>query len=175
MLSYSAGCHWSLSPPRKPLALRKRRGGANGQEFPFRPRVVDMGVDRYGKPASTLVIDWGATSQAPTTAKPDPRWSKSLRLLRQVLMNLLADDGTEQRIHADGPVVRTVNIETVRAKFYRCYLADGDTAAKKAAARQKAFKRAIEDAHGRSVIGLCDLGAETVVWLATREMPGPEA
>ena len=157
------------------LALRKRRGGANGQEFPFRPRVVDMGVDKFGKPVSTLVIDWGATADAPTAAKADPRWSKSLRLLRQVLMNLLVDQGTEQRIHADGPVVRTVNIETVRAEFYRCYLADGDTAAKKADARKKAFKRAIDDAQGRGVIGLWDLGTATVVWLATPETPSPEA
>ena len=156
------------------LALRKRRGGANGQEFPFRPRVVDMGIDKFGKPSSTLVIDWGSTNEAPATAKADPRWSKSLRLLRQVLMNLLVDHGTDQRIHADGPVVRIVNVETVRAEFYRCYLADGDTEAKKAAARQKAFKRAIGDAQGRGVIGLWDLGTATVVWLATRETPGAE-
>ena len=156
------------------LALRKRRGGANGQEFPFRPRVVDMGVDKYAKPMSTLVIDWGATAEPPATAKADPRWSKSLRLLRQVLMNLLVDQGTEQRIHADGPVLRTVNIEIVRAEFYRCYLADGDTEAKKAEARKKAFKRAVEDAQGRGVIGLWDLGTATVVWLATHETPGSD-
>jgi hypothetical protein len=154
------------------LALRKLRGGTNGQEFPFRPRIVDMGVDSYGKPMTTVVLDWGTTTDAPAAAKQDPRWSKSLRLLRQVLMNLLVNHGTEQRIHADGPMVRTVNIETVRAEFYRCYLADGATAAKKAAARQKAFKRAIEDAQGRGVIGLWDLGTATVVWLATSEMPG---
>ena len=76
---------------RQSAKLRKRRGGANGQEFPFRPRVVAMGTDRFGKPMSTLVIDWGATTEAPTAAKADPRWSKSLRLLRQVLMNLLVD------------------------------------------------------------------------------------
>ena len=88
-------------------------------------------------------------------------------------MNLLVDHGTDQRVHADGPVVH-VNIELVRAEFYRCYLADGDTEAKKAAARQKAFNRAIGDAQGRGVIGLWDLGTATVVWLATRETPGAE-
>jgi hypothetical protein len=136
--------------------------------------VVDMGLDSHGKPMSTLVIDWGAAADAPTAAKTDPRWSKSLRLLRQVLMNLLVDQGTDQRIHADGPMVRTVNIETVRAEFYRCYLADGDTAAKKAAARQKAFKRAIEHAQAQGVIGLRDLGIETAAWLATQESPASE-
>ena len=155
------------------LALRKRRGGANGQEFPFRPRVVDMGMDRFGKPMSTLVIDWGAAAaDAPAAGRTDPRWSRSLRLLRQVLMNLLVDQGTEQRIHADGPVVRTVNLETVRAEFYRCYLADGDTETKKTAARRQAFNRAVHHAQAEGVIGLRDFGTATVIWLATREQVG---
>jgi hypothetical protein len=157
------------------LALRKSRGGANGQEFPFRPCVVDMGIDSHGKPMSTLVIEWGATADAPAAAKADPRWSKSLRLLRQVLMNLLVDQGTEQRIHADGPIVRTVNIEIVRAEFYRCYLADGDTETKKAAAKRQAFNRAVNHSHVQGLIGLRDFGTETVIWLATQEAanPGP--
>jgi AAA domain len=157
------------------LALRKSRGGANGQEFPFRPRNVKMGVDKFGKPVSTLVIDWDATVQAPAAAKADPRWSKSLRLLRQVLMNLLVDHGTDQRIHADGPVARTVNVETVRAEFYRSYLADGDSEAKKAAARRQAFNRAVNSARDEGVIGLRDFGTETVIWLATREAVTPGA
>jgi AAA domain/Bifunctional DNA primase/polymerase, N-terminal len=153
------------------LALRKSRGGANGREFPFRSRKVDMGVDKFGKPISTLVIDWAATGEAPAAAKAkaDPRWSKSLRLLRQVLMNLLVDHGTEQRIHANGPIVRTVNIETVRAEFYRSYLVDGDSEAKKAAARRQAFNRAVNHAHAEGVIGLRDFGTQTVIWLATQE------
>ena len=46
------------------LALRKRRGGKNGEEFPFQPRVVDMGVDNRGFPMSTLVIDWGEQEES---------------------------------------------------------------------------------------------------------------
>jgi hypothetical protein len=153
------------------LALRKRRGGANGQEFPFRPRVVDMGMDRFGKPMSTLVIDWGAAADAPAAGRTDPRWSRSLRLLRQVLMNLLVDQGTEQRIPADGPVVRTINLETVRAEFYRCYLADGDTETKKTAARRQAFNRAVHHAQADHSLSL-GFGTATVIWLATQEQAG---
>jgi hypothetical protein len=157
------------------LALRKRRGGANGQEFPFRPRVVDMGVDKFGNPASTLVIDWGTAADAPTAAKTDPRWSKSLRLLRQCLMNTLANQSVEMQVYPDSPMmVQTVNIETVRAEFYRCYLADGDTDTKKAAARRQAFNRAVNHAQAQGVIGLRDLGTSTVVWLATKEKAADE-
>ena len=66
------------------LALRKRRGGPNGEEHPFSVRVVAMGTDIFDKPMSTLVIDWG-TAHTPQTTTQDQRWSKSLRLLRQVL------------------------------------------------------------------------------------------
>src|SRR6516162_8838195 len=31
------------------LVLRKRRGGINGEEIPFTPSVIDMGVDKHGK------------------------------------------------------------------------------------------------------------------------------
>jgi AAA domain/Primase C terminal 2 (PriCT-2)/Bifunctional DNA primase/polymerase, N-terminal len=40
------------------LALRKRRSGPNGEEFPFRGQVVDMGLNpKTGKTETTLVIN----------------------------------------------------------------------------------------------------------------------
>jgi hypothetical protein len=147
------------------LALRKRRGGENGQEFPFKPRRVDMGVDIYGAPMTTLIIDWGAADDTPKTAA-DSGWSKSLRLLRQTLMNMIADCGSEQRPYADGPIVRAVDIETVRAEFYTAYPADGDAKAKQEV-RRKAFGRTVKDAQARSLVGTRDIGGTTFVWLTT--------
>jgi hypothetical protein len=49
------------------LALRKRRGGPNGEEHAFTARKVDMGPDQFGKPMSTLVLDWD-NAQAPQAA-----------------------------------------------------------------------------------------------------------
>src|SRR6516165_771535 len=74
------------------LALRKRRGGANGEEHPFTARKGDMGPDQFGKPMSTLVLDWG-TAQAPQPAATKDRWAKWLQRLRRVLMTILADQG----------------------------------------------------------------------------------
>src|SRR5215472_18077840 len=130
------------------LALRKRRGGANGEEHPFTARKVDMGPDQFGKPMSTLVLDWG-TAQAPQAAKE--RWSKSLRLLRQVLMTMLADHGRDCRPYADGPTVRACNLDLVRQEFYRQYLAEGD-AKQKGRARIQAFYRAVKSAQAQNLI-----------------------
>jgi hypothetical protein len=152
------------------LTVRKLRSGETGAEFPFRSRVVDLGPDKYGAPITTLLIDWIARAAQPGGAKEKPdAWTKSLRLLRQVLMNILVDQGSEQHPYPDGPIVRAVDIEAVRAEFYRCHApADGDARARQAARRQ-AFNRAIKGAQEKQLIGVREIGQVTYVWLAKVE------
>jgi hypothetical protein len=162
------GINGVVDNPR--LCLRKRRTGPNGEEFPFHtsPATVE---DQDGKSDETLVIKWpsGADAEAArAAAKPKDKnlWSaKSLRLLRRALMNMLADCGSEQRPYPDGPAVRAVDQETVRAEFYKSYPADGDPQAKQAARRQ-AFHRVMTDAQAKGLIGVRDIEAVTFVWLA---------
>jgi AAA domain len=147
------------------LAVRKNRAGPSGRELPFAVRLVDLGTDDNGQQVTSLVIDWGQSPKA----KPgqDEHWSKSLRLLRQVLMTLLASDQAgEQRPFADGPMVRAVDLELARAEFCRMYPAEGNPR-QKSEARRKAFQRAVTGAQGGGLIGVCDIGATTFVWLAT--------
>jgi hypothetical protein len=154
------------------LCARKRRNGPNGEEFPFRTKVVQIGVDEHGVPITTLVIEWspeGEASHAATKTKADP-WSKSLRLLRQNLMTIIADCGSNQRPYPDGPIVRAVDLELVRSEFYKSHPATGDAKAK-ADARRQAFTRAVKDAQAKGLIGTRDIGAVTFVWLATPETP----
>jgi hypothetical protein len=145
------------------LALRKRRGGANGEEHPFTARKVDMGLDQFRKPMSTLVLDWG-TAQVPQAKQ---RWSKSLRFLRQVLMTILADHGRNCQPYTDGPTVRACDIELVRREFCRQYPADGDEK-KKGNARFQAFYRAIKAAQD-GLIGIREVDSVQLVWLLKPE------
>jgi hypothetical protein len=150
------------------MAARKRRSGPSGEEFHFKVRSVDLGVDRYGSRVTSLVVDWkGEAASGGKPAEPADRWAKSLRLLRQVLMNVLVDHGVEQRPFPDGPLVRTVDIEIVRIEFHRSYVADGDTEQKKQAARRKAFYRAIYAAQAASLVGIRELSGSTLIWLAS--------
>ena len=95
------------------LAARKQRSGPKKREFQFSARTICISVNRYGADITSQVIDLGAG------AKERPSHNdgscKSLRLLRQTLMNVLVDHGTEQRQFADGPLVRAVDIEIVRS------------------------------------------------------------
>jgi hypothetical protein len=99
------------------LCARKRKSGANGEEFPFQTEEAAIGIEK------TLTIRW--TDDTETAGKPskkaDPWAVKSLRHLRQTMMNMLADCGSEQRPYADGPLVRAVDLELVRAEFYKSY------------------------------------------------------
>jgi hypothetical protein len=153
----------ALTNPR--LAIRKRRSGPNGLEFPFRTKPVDLGEDDFGSSITTLTIEWlDPKTTVGASLKPD-LWTKSLRLLRQTLMNMLADCGSEQRPFPDGPLVRAVDLEQVRAEFYKAYPAEGDAKAK-SETRRKAFNRAIKSAQANGLIGIHDIGVATYVWLA---------
>ena len=151
------------------LCLRKLRGGQSGDEFPFQTRGVVVGNE------NTLVIDWRG-SEEPTAApkaKADAWAKKSLRLLRQALMNTLVDCGKDIRPWADGPTVRAVDLEVVRDQFYKGHpAAEATDAAGKKSARQKAFKRAVEDARASNLIGSWEIEGVTYVWLVAPPTQG---
>jgi hypothetical protein len=147
------------------LCARKRRSGPSGEEFSLRTKVVDMGVDEDGEAITTLVVDWTEAARDSKAKDQDAKWAKSLRLLRRTLMSVLADHGGDQQPYHDGPVVRAVDINIVRAEFYRSYPAEGDEKAKQAA-RQRAFHRAINKAQDNDLIGVREIEEITYVWLA---------
>lgn len=155
------------------LAIRKRRGGTNGQEFPFTPKTVDMGVDQHRRSVTTLVLDWGKTAEPPKSRKDD--WGKGGgKLLRQIVMSLLAECGVDLKPFADGPMVKALEVDRVRAEFFKRRHAEGDNQDAKRRAKRVAFQRAVGTAVDRGVIATRDVGGVEYVWLtsARAEMHG---
>jgi len=152
------------------LALRKRRGGASGQEFPFQTRLIDMGSDQYGQPITTLVLDWSDTV-APQKAAKDNNWgrSKGVRLLRRIIMSMLVDQGVSLTPWADGPTVRALKLEAVKTEFLKSYYTEGETDAAKKRAKRVAFERAVRAAGSdeKGVIVTREIEAIEYVWLAS--------
>ena len=147
------------------LAMRKQRDGMSGFEIPFAARTVEIGTDDDGDPITALVIDW----QAPQQIKPaDARWTRSMQLLRRILMTMLADCGQKIRPFSDGLEVQACDSEMVRAEFYRQYPADG-TEQQKTETRRRAFSRAVKDAIARAVVGSREVDGVQFIWLATQE------
>jgi hypothetical protein len=148
------------------MAARKRRGGPNGEEFAFTTQLVAMGTDEDGDPIDTLVLEWGGEIE-PTSADQDKDWpTKDTRLLRQVMMGLLADHGSVIHPRTGDPPVRALDQETVRSEFYKNKAADGDPRQQQAA-RQKAFRRAVDSARDRQLIEVRVIEEQTWLWLST--------
>jgi hypothetical protein len=129
------------------LAVRKHRGGRQGQEYPFTLRMVEAPeVDEDGDPITTMVVDWLPPGTAQAAMPPDDPWIKGCRRddqraimsrLKRVLLAALAEHGVERPIPSkvrvqtsdpptgdelwtptlDAPVVRMVDQSAVREAF----------------------------------------------------------
>jgi hypothetical protein len=162
------------------LAVRKCRGGASGQEFPFQMReATHPQLDEDGEPQSTLVVDWTAPA-TPAGPGPDP-WEDERRtdarqamlLLKRVLMAKLAGHGVELEGHTSGELrVRGIDQELVREEFYQQTPADG-TQRQKQDSRRKRFARAINRAIEKQLVGMGEIGAITYLWLLPKR-PGED-
>ena len=153
------------------LAVRKARGGRQGQEFPYALRIVEAPEpDEDGDPITTCVIDW-RPERSPEATQPDP-WADA-RLesqrgpamrLKRILMTVLAEHGIELAIAEDGTTARMVDQEIVRERFYAETPVDGTPKQKSNARRQK-FIRALEWADQRRLIGIHTTGEATYLRL----------
>jgi hypothetical protein len=162
------------------LAIRKHRGGRQGQAYPFQLRAVEAPEkDEDGDPITTMVVDWLPAGAAGTEAQsqPDP-WAQPRRQdqrtavlrLRRVLMTILAEQGVDLPISPDGPTVRMVDQELVRKEFYASTPADG-TPKQKRQFRYAQFKRALDWAEQERLIAIGEIGDVTYIWLIR---PDPE-
>ena len=170
------------------LAVRKNRGGPQGQEYPFSLRLVEMGLDEDGEPETTMVVDWLPAGAAGAQTQPEPGpdpWSLSRRQdqrtavlrLKRVLLEALKEQGVDLNVPPDGPAVRMVDQEIVRQQFYACTPAEG-TPAQKTEFRRKRFNRAVDWAEDQLLIAVHEIGLVTYLRLSrpeeTKENAGSE-
>jgi AAA domain len=168
----------SGSVTNKRLAVRKNRGGQQGKEHPYTLRMVEAPEpDEDGEPVTTMVVDW---VPAPAGGQPeqDP-WAKGRRQdqrtavlrLKRVLMDALADQGTELPIPPDGPLVRMVEQSIVRERFYFSTPAEG-TPEQRGKFRRQKFQRALDWAEQEQLIGAEEING--VAYLRLTQPDGDE-
>ncbi len=99
------------------LAVRKNRGGQQGEEFPFTLRTVEAPEpDEDGDPVTTKVVDWLPAGAGGVEGRPEPDpWIEGCRRddqravmsrFKRVLLAALADQGVEQ------PIPSKVGVQT---------------------------------------------------------------
>jgi hypothetical protein len=147
------------------LAVRKHRGGQQGQEYPFKLRMVEAPEpDEDGDPITTMVVDWLPAGPAGDHAQPDP-WAQCRRQdqrtavlrLKRVLMAELAEHGVDLPVEPDGPTMWMIDQEIVRERFYAGTPAEG-TPEQKGNLRRQKFFRALEWAEDHQLIGVQEIG-----------------
>jgi AAA domain len=161
------------------LAVRKHRGGRQGQEYPFTLRIVEAPEpDEDGDPVTTMVVDW---QPAPHGGRAQPAlnpWAQARRQdqktavlrLKRELEAALAEHGVELSIPPGGPVVRMVDEKLVREPFYFHTPADG-TPKQKGDFRRQKFRRALDWAEQNQLIGIEEIDGMTYLRLSR---PDPE-
>ena len=152
-----------VTAPR--LCIRKRRSGPAGIEHPFTTKLIRLGEDEDGETIASLVIEFSEAT-TPSTNQDDGRWTRSLTVLRRILMTLLADAGTGILPFADGPMVHAIKSEIVRAEFYKQYSTTDTDPKKRQEARSRAYRRAIHTAQQRNLIAVRELDGIEWLWLA---------
>jgi hypothetical protein len=78
---------------------------------------------------------------------------------------MLGVHGAKTHPYNDKQEELTVDIEIVRAEFYKSYAAEGTELQKKETRRQ-AFGRAIKSAQNNEVIGVREVRGVTLIWFA---------
>lgn len=140
------------------MAIRKYRSGESGAEIPFKARKVEFPDGFKG----TLTIEWTAEPEDASHAKAERAkvWPKKLHTLRAALSETLLSLGFMAHPFLDGPEVRVVKREHVRAEYVRRY--PGKSA-------RDAFWRHMQDAVAEGFIAhreitLPDGTMEAVLW-----------
>jgi hypothetical protein len=123
------------------MSLRKVREGLTGKEFPFAPKVVDMGTDRHGYPLTSVVIDWSVTRAAPPERRP--------------VSSQIFDGALDSAISLHGKMVTPAGEARQVKAVARMHVMEAFKAAYKPGrnisehARRGAFRAAITNAEGR--------------------------
>jgi hypothetical protein len=181
------------------LAVRKHRGGRQGQEYPFSLRMVEAPEkDEDGEAITTMVVDWlppgAATAASPL---PDDPWIAGCRQeeqraamsrLKRVLLAALAEHGAERPIpsptHVPNspptignelgtPVGDAPAVRMVSQEIVReaFYLC---TPGDPRQTLHNRYNRARDRAEQRGLISAGNVGGITYLWLTRPDLDGGE-
>jgi archaellum biogenesis ATPase FlaH len=139
--------------------IEKQKDGEDGLTFNFRLQKVTLGQDKKGKDVTTcLVEDVTNLTKGEPKRKAVVSVPASLRLWLEIFDQTLAEAGKMARPFPDGPEVRTIDRETLRAAFY---VRRGDDSQK---AKNQAFNRGLNAAMSAKIIIAKDSLEGAILW-----------
>ncbi len=147
------------------IVVTKSRIGPEGWVKPFTLRFVQTGMDEDGEPMGSCFIADADRAEVTINGVKPLRGVK--KAYHGALCNVLAAKGVALHpFGSEGPEVRAVDREEVRAEFYAAYPADGENEQKRAASLRQAFHRGEAALRDTGFICTRSQGEVTMVWLA---------
>ena len=143
------------------LAVMKDRGGIQGPVSAFDLVSIEL-VTEDGEIFTNLAVSPIEVSPAATASK----WStNALRNLKKAMDEVLPAHGRDECPYADGPTVRLVDSDLLRAEFAKINVVDSEPE-KMAEAQRKAYTRTLKAAQDKALIQVKnkDKGGQ-IVWL----------
>jgi len=151
--------------------LAMRDGPEDTQIF-GRKKIVEVGISAKGKALTSVVIEpceGEAEGQDDPLGKP-LRWPLGVKVFRAALVEAIIKHAADFDA-PDGPTVRAVDLEKVRAAFYRMHVVSSDdetSLEQRQDSRRKAFSRGVDKAQGLGLIGAYTAAnGRQIVWMTT--------
>jgi hypothetical protein len=147
---------------------------AEGEAIQCQLQAVEIGTDEddgekmYSMIVAPVEAEIPIEADAPANKGPQrqEKETKGVKILRAAFMAISADVGQSKRPWADGPIVRAVKLEILKAEFTRRYPATGTEKQKQDAIR-KTWNNSIARAVADNVMVTRALSDGDWVWLAT--------
>lgn len=151
------------------IVLTKSRSGVEGAVYPFELQSVEVSSDGFDAIMSAKVVALeGGAEFGHGQARGATRGGKGLGCLMSALRQSLLDFGRDERVFADGPILRVVDREKVRENFYANTSGDG-TPQQIASRRRQAWRRASDTAEELGHIKCFEKNGVQLMWLLKEE------
>jgi hypothetical protein len=148
------------------VTVEAMRDGPEDTQVVGKARIVEVGQDANGRALTSLVIE-RHEPEGPVGGK-GRKWPKRLKVFHDALIEATLSAGIDHQIE-NGAKVKAVDLEKVRAEFYKTYVVTGGEAThaeQRQDSKLKAFSRAVKDARVTNLISAraLDDGSQ-LIWL----------
>jgi hypothetical protein len=122
------------------IEVKKQKDEEGQQMFGYSLRKVDLGIHlKSGDRVTTCLVDWVDGETARNVKASSSPWPKGLTLLSDVLACAILEAGFDHRPSGNGPLLKAVLLDHVRALHKKRYIGTGDGG--RVEAERKAFAR----------------------------------
>jgi AAA domain len=151
------------------IEIRKQKDDEGGGVFGYSLRQIELGShEKTGEIVTSCLVDWVDGEIARSVRSAGKPWPRGLTLLHDIITAAVLESGIDHRPDGNGPAVKAVPLEDIRALHKRQFLGSGD--GDRTAAERQAFTRNIKRARDMRLIAGEAVGGREIIWTTTKQL-----